>query len=94
MGLKQEHEFDHYRIEPGDSGCNRLWMLKKSLGPQTGNSYLGYDWRKIAIALIEADKSEVKAQACDKAWFRQLIPPRAEIMNETEQEFWIPGLSG
>jgi hypothetical protein len=30
----------------------------------------------------------------EMAWFRQLIPPGAEIMNETEQEFWIPGLSG
>jgi len=24
-------------------------------------------WRNIAIALIEAEKGEVKAQACDKA---------------------------
>jgi hypothetical protein len=28
-------------------------------------------WRKIAIALIEAEKGEVKAQACDKAWLQQ-----------------------
>ena len=28
--------------------------------------------RNIAIMLIEAEKGEVKAQACDKAWFRQL----------------------
>ena len=30
-------------------------------------------WRNIAIALIEAEKGELKAQAYDKAWFRQLI---------------------
>ena len=29
------------------------------------------DWRKIPIALIEAEKGEVKAQACDNACFRQ-----------------------
>ena len=30
------------------------------------------NWRKIAISLIEAEKGEIKAQACDKAWFQQL----------------------
>jgi hypothetical protein len=39
-------------------------------------------------------QGEQTAQICVKAWFRQLIPPRAEIMNEAEQEFCIRGLSG
>src|SRR5579864_2692073 len=29
-------------------------------------------WRKIPIALIEAEKGEAKAQTCDMAWLRQL----------------------
>jgi hypothetical protein len=28
-----------------------------------------HDWRKIAIALVETEKGEVKAQACDKLLF-------------------------
>jgi len=30
------------------------------------------NWRKIAITLIEAEKGEVKTQACAIAWLRQL----------------------
>jgi hypothetical protein len=33
----------------------------------TGLSHESVSWRKISIALIKAEKGEVKAQACDKA---------------------------
>jgi hypothetical protein len=45
------------------------------------------DWRDIAIALIDTDFSEQKAQTCEKACFRQLtnfqdvgMPPERAMM--------------
>ena len=43
--------------------------------PSAGLAASEIGWRKIAVALIEAEEGEAKAQACEKAWFRQLPPP-------------------
>ncbi len=42
-------------------------------GPHPCGRGPGVGWRYKSIALIEAEKGEVKAQACDKAWFRSII---------------------
>jgi len=41
-------------------------------GWMSANRKLSAGWRKIAITLIEVEKGEVKAQACDNAWYLKL----------------------
>jgi hypothetical protein len=52
-------------------GCRRR---RRMIGMRVTQSLLHsvLNCCKIAIALIWAEKGEAKAQACDKAWFRQL----------------------
>jgi hypothetical protein len=42
-------------------------------------------WRKIAIVLIDLQRGETKAQACDISWFRQLLTPRNRTGREGVQ---------
>jgi hypothetical protein len=46
---------------------------------------LGHCWRKIAISLIDVEKGEVKAQACDNACYQHQLATAASRMDEMER---------